>query len=245
MLKMKYPFKFNFLVLFILSLFIQQTHSQIYEIGYITGKSNFIGDVGETTFVNPIYNKIGNDWINGISLKWNRSSRHSYRFTYMVTDLAARDIESNDPRRIERGYSFRTPLSEFSFGMDFTMLDFDLHEPYNIFTPYVSTGIIHSKFKKQVLEIDEINSYNKFDSTFGIPIILGIKYRFLNNFIVSFEFGARYTFTDKIDGNVYNDELISYNFGNINNNDWYMFSIMNISYTFGRNPCYCNIGKWV
>lgn len=243
MLKMRLFLKLNCLVFFVFVFISTSSYSQIYEIGYITGKSNFIGDVGETTFINPVYNKIGNDWLNGISIKWNRSTRHSYRFTFISTDLAGNDFNSSDPRRIERGYNFRTPLKEFSLGMDFTMLDFDLHEPYNIFTPYISTGIIHSKFKKQVLEGNNINAYNISKVTFGIPIILGVKYRFLNNFILSFEFGARYTFTDKIDGNNYNDELISYNFGNINNNDWYMFSIMNVSYTFGRNPCYCNIGK--
>jgi hypothetical protein len=24
-----------------------------------------------------------------------------------------------------------------------------------------------------------------------------------------------------------------------------MFTKINLTYTFGRNPCYCNIGKWV
>jgi hypothetical protein len=23
-----------------------------------------------------------------------------------------------------------------------------------------------------------------------------------------------------------------------------MFSTFTVTYTFGRNPCYCNIGKW-
>lgn len=219
------------------------SHSQIYEIGYITGKSNFIGDIGETKFVNPLYNNISKDWISGISFKWNRSPRHSYRLTYIYTDLAANDLNSNDPRRIERGYFFRTPLSEFSIGMDFNFIDFDLHQPYNIITPYISTGIIHSKFKEQKLIEGIITRQDFSEITIGIPIILGIKYRFLNNFILSVETGARYTFTDKIDGNNYTDEIINYNFGNTNNNDWYMFTIMNISYTFGRNPCYCNIGK--
>ena len=45
--------------------------------------------------------------------------------------------------------------------------------------------------------------------------------------------------TDNIDGSFSNDENMS-NFGNINNNDWYMLSLVNISYTFGRKPCYCN-----
>ena len=40
--------------------------------------------------------------------------------------------------------------------------------------------------------------------------------------ILALEVGARYTFTDNLDGsNPKNDNLIK--FGNINNNDWYVF----------------------
>ena len=46
-------------------------------------------------------------------------------------------------------------------------------------------------------------------------------------------------FTDNIDGSLSNTENYT-NFGNINNNDWYVFSLINLSYTFGRKPCYCN-----
>ena len=64
---------------------------------------------------------------------------------------------------------------------------------------------------------------------------------FLN---LSFEIGARYTFSDKIDGSLPYNENFNYTFGNENNNDWYMFSGFNLTYTFGRQPCYCNI-KWI
>ena len=74
-------------------------------------------------------------------------------------------------------------------------------------------------------------------------MVVGIKYRILDKLIFSFEFGARYTFTDKIDGNIMSNDDLNYNFGNINNDDWYMFSTFTVTYTFGRNPCYCNIGK--
>jgi hypothetical protein len=215
--------------------------SQIYEVGYITGKSNFIGDVGETTFINPLYNKIDRDWINGISFKWNRSPRHAYRLTFIKTNLAANDLNAKDPRRIERGYNFRTPLSEISLGLEFNMLEYNLHEYSNLFTPYFYTGIIHSKYNKQILQNGVINKLPKKNTTLGIPLVVGIKYRFFENFIISFEAGARYTFTDNIDGNIISNSEIGYDFGNINNNDWYMFSIMNLSYTFGRKPCYCNI----
>ena len=53
--------------------------SQIYELGFTYGKSNFIGDVGNTTFINPSENTFG------AVFKWNRSSRHSYRMSYIMT----------------------------------------------------------------------------------------------------------------------------------------------------------------
>ena len=211
--------------------------SQIYELGVSYGKSNFIGDVGNTKFINPI-----DDAFGGI-FKWNRSPRHSYRLSYIRSKLSANDLESSDPRRIERGYYFETPIDEFLLGMEFNFFDFDLHESDVAFSPYIFSGISYTSFKDQLLINSAINSSENKNSTFGIPMILGIKYRFYDNYILSIEIGARYTFSDKIDGNNVSNDYLNYNFGNIKNNDWYMFTKINLTYTFGRNPCYCNIGK--
>ena len=211
--------------------------SQIYELGVSYGKSNFIGDVGNTKFINPI-----DDAFGGI-FKWNRSPRHSYRLSYIRSKLSANDLDSEDPRRIERGYYFETPIDEFLLGMEFNFFDFDLHESDVAFSPYIFSGISYTSFKDQLLINSAINSSENKNSTFGIPMILGIKYRFYDNYILSIEIGARYTFSDKIDGNNVSNDYLNYNFGNINNNDWYMFTKINLTYTFGRNPCYCNIGK--
>ena len=211
--------------------------SQIYELGVSYGKSNFIGDVGNTRFINPI-----DDAFGGI-FKWNRSPRHSYRLSYIRSKLSANDLESSDPRRIERGYYFETPIDEFLLGMEFNFFDFDLHESDVAFSPYIFSGISYTSFKDQLLINSAINSSENKNSTFGIPMILGIKYRFYDNYILSIEIGARYTFSDKIDGNNVSNDYLNYNFGNINNNDWYMFTKINLTYTFGRNPCYCNIGR--
>ena len=112
-----------------------------------------------------------------------------------------------------------------------------------MFSPYIYSGIVYTSYKEQILINNSIENFNKKKQTLGIPIILGLKHRLYNNIFLSFEIGARYTFTDDIDGNINSMESSNYNFGNINNNDWYMFSNFNLTYTFGRNPCYCNIGK--
>lgn len=225
----------HFILLF--SLICNSLFSQIYEVGYIHGKSNFIGDVGDTKFVNPFQKNISNNNVSGFSLKWNRSPRHSIKLTFIKSNLIANDINSKDPRRIERGYSFSTPISEISAGIEFNMLDFNLHEDYDIFSPYMYTGLSFSKFDEILLQGDNLISVNKKNKSFGIPMIIGLKVRFLEKFIFSMEGGARYVFSDEIDGN----SSLNPNFGNINNNDWYFFSSLGISYTFGRRPCYCNI----
>lgn len=73
-------------------------------------------------------------------------------------------------------------------------------------------------------------------TTFSIPFGLGYKTKLFDKFALGVEIGMRYTFQDNLD---YNNEWIpDLNFGNPNNNDWYVFSGINLVYTFGRPPCY-------
>ncbi|MNE01273.1 hypothetical protein D3C80_937060 [compost metagenome] len=71
-------------------------------------------------------------------------------------------------------------------------------------------------------------------------MIVGVKSNITPNFVIGLEVGARYTFADDIDGsNPTNDNLENLQFGNLNNNDWYVFSGLTLTYTFGNTPCYC------
>jgi len=97
---------------------IQLSLAQINEIGVFIGGSNFIGDVGATDYIAPNQLAIGGLY------KWNRSKRHSYRASIIFSDLEGIDTNSNDPRRIQRGYEFSSKIIEGSLGMEFTFLDF-------------------------------------------------------------------------------------------------------------------------
>jgi hypothetical protein len=222
------------LVLFFCLIFQNILTAQIHEIGVFLGGSNYIGDVGKTNYVSP------NEFAFGILYKWNKSPRHAYRFSYTQSNITANDLDSEVPAREQRGYNFKNHIKEFSAGLEFNFFDFNLHEVLQRkISPYVYSGI-------SVFQYDELyfanGQYEQDDTatSFAIPMTVGIKTNILENFILGVEVGARYTFTDNLDGSLPKDgNLEPLKFGNINSKDWYVFTGFTLTYTFGEKPCYC------
>ncbi|MFD1603911.1 DUF6089 family protein [Flavobacterium artemisiae] len=210
-------------------------NAQINELGVFLGGSNFVGDVGRTTYISPEKPAFG------ILYKWNRSPRHSYRFSYTQSRVAGFDNQSDETGRNQRGYSFKNNIKEFSAGLEFNFFDFNLHDYHTKVTPYVFSGLnffLYDNLYRYTTSPNTIYSNNA--SSLAIPIILGIKSNVTPHFVLGIEAGVRYTFTDNIDGS--NPDTTNSNilkFGNLNNNDWYVFSGITLTYTFGQKPCYC------
>jgi len=226
-----------FYIILITALTFQLSQAQTYEIGVFAGGSNFIGDVGATKYISPNQPAIG-----GI-FKWNRSARHSFRFSLIYTELEGDDSKSKDPRRKERGYKFSNPTIEASLGLEFTFFDFSLHSRKTNSTPYLYTGIAVAKHDNYRFNLNgELLDDNTSSIAFGIPMVLGYKHQIAAKLILAGEIGARYTFSDEIDGSVPDAEQAfdTYAFGNLNNNDWYVFTGFTLTYTFGETPCYCS-----
>ena len=222
-------------VIFILFMCIySQSWAQINEIGVFVGGVNYIGDVGKTTYINP------NELALGIIYKWNKSDRHSFRFSYMQGKIKGNDLESTVPSRNKRGYSFTNSVKEISAGLEFNFFPFDLHQFDMQYTPYVFTGLTY--FWHTDFETDNLTIGKGFDPerSLSIPMVVGFKARIAHSFIIGIEAGARYSFSDNLDGsNSPNENYKSIRFGNLNSNDWYMFTGATITYTFGENPCFC------
>ena len=221
-------------VLFLLVFSTPFLNAQIHEIGAFLGGGNYIGDVGKTDYINP--NKVA----VGILYKWNKSPRHSYRFSYTQSAIVSDDADSEIPGRELRGYSFKNSIKEFSAGLEFNFFDFNLHEALRMkTTPYVYSGISYFIYD----ELYVVNGETKKDfqdGAFAIPMIVGIKSKLTETLIIGFEVGARYTFTDNLDGSApKNKNLEPLKFGNLNSKDWYVFSGLTLTYTFGNKPCYC------
>lgn len=222
-----------FLLFFLLTFF--SMHAQIHELGVFAGGSNTIGDVGATTYISP------NEPAFGILYKWNKSPRHSYRFSYTQSKISANDLDSKEPGRNQRGYHFKNSIKEVSLGLEFNFFDFNLHNLKTKVTPYVYSGISYFRYDELYVtppKTDREIQKDSKSSSFAIPMTLGIKSNLSSRIIIGLEVGARYTFTDNLDGS-YPKDKNSIKFGNINNNDWYVFSGITLTYTFGNKPCYC------
>jgi hypothetical protein len=208
------------------------SHAQINEVGIFLGGSNYIGDVGVTDYIYP------NEPAFGILYKWNKSPRHAYRFSYTQSQISGNDSDSKEPGRYNRGYSFVNNIKELSAGIEFNFFDFNLHEEKPKFTPYVYSGLSYLFCDGKYLVGNAIET-SGISTSIAIPMTVGIKSNISRSLILALEVGARYTFTDNIDGsNPDNNSLPK--FGNINNNDWYVFSGVTLTYTFGEKQCYCS-----
>ncbi|MCK8142143.1 DUF6089 family protein [Flavobacterium sp. I-SCBP12n] len=204
--------------------------AQIHEVGVFLGGSNYIGDVGPTTYIAP--NKLA----FGLLYKWNKSPRHSFRASYIQSEITSNDLNSKENSRTQRGYRFDNDLKEFNLGLEFNFFDFNLHNLDRKITPYVASGVSYFFSKYEISDPQtgaRSGGRTERRKSIAIPMIVGVKSNLSPHLILALETGARYTLTDNIDGSFNN------NFGNINNNDWYVFSGVTLTYTFGEKPCYC------
>ncbi|OYQ41508.1 type IX secretion system protein PorG [Flavobacterium aurantiibacter] len=205
--------------------------AQIHEIGLALGGSNYVGDIGPTDYFKP--NKLA----GGILYKWNKSPRHAWRASFTQTTLASNDRDSKVPSRRDRGYSFRTTTQELSLGLEFNFFPFDLHSLRPQLTPYIYSGLSAVRYDNQYF-INGGTEYDKKELTMAIPMVVGVKANISPRWVLAAEIGARYTYTDNLDAS--NPDITNaVKFGNTNSNDWFMFSLLSLTYTFGNNPCFC------
>ena len=110
------------LFLFVLLVSLSNLNAQIHEIGVFLGGSNYVGDVGNTTYINP------NELAFGALYKWNKSPRHAYRFSITHGKITNDDSKSSVSGRKQRDYDFENTVTEISAGLEFNFFDFNLQE---------------------------------------------------------------------------------------------------------------------
>ena len=213
---------------FLIYLFILTTSvvsAQLYEAGAFIGGSNYIGDIGPTTYINP--NRIA----YGLVGKFNFTPRITFRGTFIYTNLQFDDTKADDPFRVNRGFKHSNKILEGAVGIEFSFLKYSLSKIGYSHTPY----IIAQAGAVNYAAIDT-NGEAKRVTSIALPFGIGYKMRLAENVGIALETSFRYTFKDNIDGN--NHDVLGLNFGDPNDNDWYVFTGITVVYAFGRPGCY-------
>ena len=236
---MKIIAKYLVLYIFLISF---QLNSQRNEIGLLVGGSNYIGDVGPTTYIDPI--SYGT-YSYGILYRNNFSDRFSVRTQISSSDIKSSDLMDNSPEyRKLRGKSFENTIQEISLAIDFNFTEFDVQDDKFQFSPYVSTGLSYFRYDGIHYPLGQTTSqsYGK-SSDFAIPITIGIKSKLLKTLVLGLEVTARHTFTENLDGSYptfENTEIYSEKrFGSGLSQDWIVFSGLTLTYVFGNYECKC------
>jgi len=122
--------------------------------------------------------------------------------------------------------------------LEFNFVEYNLHQLGPAYTPYLYTGITYFRYDYNYISAGQLVSINQRDGSFAIPMTVGFKIRISQLFILGAEVGARYTFTDNLDAsNPEGSNFEEFQFGNIFSDDWYVFSGVTLTYTFGRVLC--------
>ncbi len=206
--------------------------AQTYEVGIFGGGTNNIGDVGRTNYIAPSGLAVG-----GI-FKWNKSKRYAWRGSLIYGEFTADDAKSSMSSRQQRAYKMDNSVLEFSAGLEFNFLEYNLHKLGPAITPYLYTGLTYFRYEYKYFDAGQIQDIDQKDGTFAIPMTIGLKARLNQFLIIGAEIGARLTFTDNLDAsNPKGSNFEQFSFGNIFSDDWYVFSGITVTYTFGRKPC--------
>ena len=207
--------------------------AQLYEIGVFVGGSNYIGDIGPETYINP------NELMGGIIYKWNLNPRMSIWGTFTYAGISSSDLDASNTARYNRGIGFTNTIKELAVGIEYNYFEYNIDNFRKTQTPYLLFEVAAFNYKTVSKEIGPTGSQQyeyKSKTSFAIPFGIGYKTKLFQDFAIALELRARYTFVDDIDYN--NTKIDSLKFGNPNSNDWYMLSGITLTDSFGRPPCY-------
>lgn len=195
----------------------------LYELGVSGGISHYVGDLSESGF----YNKIGETY--GALWRYNHNFRSAIKVSLSKGTIAGSIASSNNQFPEGTRSSFKSDLIDFSAMYEFNF--FHYSDKFNYLgtkrlSPYITAGIG---------VVGAIGSGSVVAPV--IPFGLGLKYKLKNRLNVGAEFTMRWALTDQLDG--IKDPLMIESEG-LKNNDWYAYTMIFITYEFGKRRKICN-----
>jgi hypothetical protein len=201
--------------------------AQFIEFGGGIGISNYTGDLNRV----PIFSK-SKPAVQAI-YRMNFSEFISLKFTGTFAKLSGDDTKPIDALGVARDYSFDHNIIEFGTSFEYHFLNYRTQGAQHRWSPFISLGFAFTKISNVDPTFEEFNPIQTV-----IPMGGGAKFLLGKRFSLSVESGARKTFFDYLDGVSDGDIFIKdYQFGNPNDNDWYFYTGVSLTYIIYKIPC--------
>jgi hypothetical protein len=201
--------------------------AQFMEFGAGFGVTQYSGDIEYGNKFNTAGPAISGHY------RLNFSEIVSTRFTLLIGGINGDDTTPVDVLGVNRAQSFNSTVVELSSVFEYHFLDYKNHDLNQKWSPYAFMGF----------GIMRLNNPANEDAQYGknqpvIPMGLGFKYKLGKQFVIEMEAGARKTFFDYLDGVSDGDTTIkNYQYGNPNDDDWYFFTGIRLSFVLYDIPC--------
>lgn len=138
-----------------------------------------------------------------------------------------------DPFSRQRDYSFSINIAELSSVIEYHFLDYKHDKSPIRWSPYAFGGIGFTR----VSGVEEPREdFNRIQTV--IPFGIGFKHLIGKRFSIDADMGVRKTFFDLLD-NISDGDLAlkNYQYGNPNDNDWYYYVGVSLSFILYEIPC--------
>ncbi|MDB2385704.1 DUF6089 family protein, partial [Polaribacter sp.] len=165
----------NKVFIFIFLCFSALANAQVHEIGVSVGGTNFIGDIGSTTYIYP--NQIG----GALFYKYNYNPRLALRGTLSYLPIEGNDFDSNDTFRQDRGLSFSNTINEIAAGIEFNFYEYNILDDSKKWTPYLLLEFAAFTYNY------DTGSNSESSNSMAIPFGIGYKSRLSGQMAFSFE----------------------------------------------------------
>jgi opacity protein-like surface antigen len=183
-------------------------HAQRMHVDLFGGFSNYQGDLQDKMFTTEQAKAAF-----GAGLKYDLTTHLSLRTNFTYASLSAADKYNRQADLRARNLSFQTKITEVNLLLDYSLRNLENHK----ITPYVFAGIAVFHYNPYAYDSVGNKIYLKPLSTegqgltayptrkpyhltqFAIPFGGGIRWKFTDNVIISYEIGLRKTFTDYLD----------------------------------------------
>lgn len=182
----------------------------------------------------------------GAFYKQHFNPRIALKLGALYTHVQADDQNSHWEYQNLRNLSFENQITEVSAQVEFNFLIYEVGETKKkYFTPYLNSGI-------GAIYISDVEN----DFSLVVPVGVGVKVNLSKHLVFGIEWAFRKTFTDRLDNltgedlDIYSQSMVFADdsddsnmykqYGFINNDDWYSYAAVSLSYAFKINAFECH-----